>query len=88
MNKYVEALYEENEESVYYEEMVTGIWKPVATKHKRQSSPPAHSFSKVFVPNEQRKWNCIPPVDCVIKGSLSWSVSKIITKMLRYHGSH
>ena len=32
-NKCVEELYEENGASTHYEEMVTGMEKPVATKH-------------------------------------------------------
>ena len=62
MNKYVDELYTENEESVYYKEMATGMTKPVATKHKGQSSPP--------------------------KRSLSYGVSKTMSKILRHHGSH
>ena len=61
MNMYVEELYEENEESIHYEE------EPVATKHKGQPSPPSHSFSKMFVSIEQRRWNDILAVGYVNK---------------------
>ena len=49
-NKCVEDFYEENGESLRYEEVVTSMEKPVATKHMGQSSPPLCSFSEMFVP--------------------------------------
>ena len=88
MNKYVDELNEENGESVHYEEMVTGMEKPVATKHKRQSIAPLPSFSKIFVPIDQRTWNDILAVDHVNKISLSYGVSKTMTGILRHHGCH
>ena len=77
-------------ESVYHEGMATssGTGKPVATKHKGQPSPRSNPVSKMFAPIDQRKWHDIPAVDYVSKRSLSWRVSKIMTKMVRHHGSH
>ena len=79
---------EENGESIHYEEMDTGMRKPVATKHKQQSSPPSHSSSKMFVPIDQRKSNDIPAVDNVNQRSLLYRVSLTVTKILRHHGCH
>ena len=82
--KYVEELYEETGESTHFEEMASGIEKPVATKHKEQPSPPSRSLSKIFVPIDQRKWNDISAVDYVIQRSLSYRVSKTMTQVLRH----
>ena len=86
MNKYVEESNEEKGESSCHEEMASGsgIGKPIATKQKGQSSPQSYLVSKIFVPIDQQKWNDILAVNDVIKGSSSWSVSRIMTKMLRH----
>ena len=88
MNKYVNELPEENGKSSHYEEVVTGTERPVATKQKEQSSPPLPSLSTMVVPIDQRKWKDIPAVDYVDKGSLSFSVSKTMTRILRHRGLH
>ena len=56
LNKYVDELYKEQGES--FSASGSGMVKSVATKHKGQSSPQSHPVSKMFVPIEQRKWNC------------------------------
>ena len=53
-----------------------------------QSTPPLPSFSKMFVPIDQRKWKDIAALDYVDKGSLSLSVSKTMTQILRHRGLH
>ena len=89
-NKYVEEVYEEKGELSHHEEMAsgTGIGKPIATEQRGQSSPPAYLPSKMFTPVDQRKWNGIPPASDVMKGTLAWRVSKIVTRVLRHHGVH
>ena len=82
MNEHVE-LPEENGKSVHCEEMVTGTGRPVATEQKEQSNPRLLSFSKMFVPIDQRKWKDILAVDYVDEGSLSFSVLKTTTRILR-----
>ena len=52
MNKYVEELYEENGDSIHYEEMATGMSKPLRQNTRGPSSPPSQSFSMTFVPND------------------------------------
>ena len=90
MNKDVEEIFEEQGESACHEDMVTGSGteKSVATKQKKQAGPQSYPVSKTFVPVDHWKWNDISAVDYVSKGSLSWRVSKIMTKMLRHHGLH
>ena len=83
MNEYVVELSEENRKSVHFEEMVTGTGRPVATEQKEQSNPRLLSFSKMFVPIDQRKWKDILAVDYIDEGSLSFSVSKTMTRILR-----
>ena len=84
MNKYVNELPEENGESIHYEEATTGTGRPVATKQKEQSTPPSSSLSSIVVPIDQRKWNDIPTIDYVDKGSVSFSVSKTMTRIPRH----
>ena len=90
MIKYVEEIYEEKGESVYHEEMATGsgTGKPVVTKHKGQPSPQSNPVSTMFIPSDPRTWNDLPAVDYVSGRSLPCRVSKIMTQMLRHHGSH
>ena len=56
-----------------------------ATKQKGESNAPLPSFSKMFAPIDQRKWKDILVVD---EGSLSFRVSKTMTRILRHQGSH
>ena len=65
-----------------------GTEKPVATRHRGQSSPQSNLVSYMCVPPDHRKWNEVPAVDDVSKRSLSWRVSQIVTKILRHRGSH
>ena len=66
--------------------LITGTERPVATKQKEQSTPPWTSLSTMVVPIDQRKW--IPAVDNVDQGSLSFSDSKTMTRILRHRGLH
>ena len=86
MNKYVDELHEENEKSIHHEDMVSGTEKPVETKQKGQPTPPLPSFSKIFVPIDQQKWNDIPSVHCVKKKSVSYRISKTMTPKLCHQG--
>ena len=61
--------------------------KPVARKHKGQSSPQPNLISKMSVPIAQRKWNDFLAVDYVSKKSLPYRVSKTMTWILRQYGS-
>ena len=56
VNIHVDELREENGTSIHNEEVTTGAGGPVATKQREQSNPPSPSFSKMFVPINQRKW--------------------------------
>ena len=42
----------------------------------------------MFVPSDQRKWNDILAVDYINKGSLSFGVSKTMTRIIRHRGLH
>ena len=86
MNTYVNEPPEENGKSVHNEEVTTGAGTPVATKQKEQSAQPFSSLSTMVVPVDQRKWKDILAVDFVDKGSLSFSVSKTMTRILRHRG--
>ena len=61
---------------------------PARRNPSRPPIPQSNLVSKMFVPNDQRKWDGIPAVDYVSRRSFPWRVSKIMTKMLRLHGSH
>ena len=88
MNKQVNELPEGNGKSILYEEVVTGKGRPFATKQKEQSTPPLPSLSTMVVPIDHRKWKDISAVDFVDKGSLSFSISKTMTRILRHRGLH
>ena len=82
MNKYVDEVPEESGKSFHQ------FARPVTTKQKEQLNPPVPSFSKMFVQIDQRKWKDIPAVDHVDEGSLSFRVSKTMTRILRHRGFH
>ena len=87
MNKYVvEENFTQKQENL----STTKIWQPVLTQANpsRQNTREPNLVSKMFVQIDQRKWKDIVAVDFVSNRSLSWRVSKTMTKMLRNHGSH
>ena len=88
MNKYVNELPEENGKSIHCEEETTSVGRPFATKQKEQSTPPLLSLSTIAVPIHQRKWKDSLAVDYVDNGSVSFSVSKTMTRILRHRRLH
>ena len=83
MNKYVVELPEKSGKSIHYEEVTASTGRPTATKQKEQSTPSLTSFSTIVVPIDQRKWKDIPLVDYIDERSLSFNVSKTMTRILR-----
>ena len=64
MNKSVEDIFEEREESSHHEELQL----VPAPGNRDNQSPQSYPVSKMFVPIDQRKWNEIPSVNNAIKG--------------------
>ena len=68
--------------------MTASTRRPVATKQKEQFSPSLSSLSAIVVPIDQRKWKDILAVEYVDERSLSFNVSKSLTRILRHRGLH
>ena len=63
--------------------------EPVATKQKKQLIHTTIIFIlDDYYAVDQRKWNDIPDVEYVDEGSLSFSVSKAMTRILWHRGLH
>ena len=66
--------------------MTASTGRPFATQQKEQFSPSLSSLSAIVVPIDQRKWKDILAVEYVDERSLSFNVSKSLTRILRHRG--
>ena len=89
MRKYVNELPEENGKPIHYEEVTARTERPVATNRRNNLlTPTLPSLSTMVVTIDHQKWRDILAVDYVDKGSLSFSVSKTMTRILPHRGLH